>query len=376
MLSYISLHLPLNLPNFRQSRVTPRPILLRPDNFTRPQRTPWGGTRLLREFKADALGTASPPAIVGESWELSATPELPSATLYGESLGALLARDPVAMLGAEARLGRTSTGLLVKWLDAAEDLSLQIHPADDYRGLAPDQSGKPECWYVVAHAPGAGLYLGFQPGTDEARVRAVLEAGDDLSACMVFVPVARGDVIAVEPGMPHAIGRGVTLIEPQVVLPARRGVTYRYWDWNRRYDADGRPDAGGKPRALDLEHALAVTDWAQATDPTTLARCRAAGGWPAEDTNARVEPLCGPEPESPVRSPHLRMARALGDGQVHLPDWDVLRALTVVEGSLTLLGPGFELPLNRGHTAAVPAVCGALRIRLAQAHAVIAGLAL
>ena len=67
----------------------------------------------------------------------------------------------------------------------------------------------------------------------------------DASALLRFVPVAPGDFFTIGPGTPHAIGPGLTLVEPQQVLPGRRGLTYRYWDWNRRYDAEGRPDPQG-----------------------------------------------------------------------------------------------------------------------------------
>jgi mannose-6-phosphate isomerase len=338
------------------------------DNFTQPARTPWGGRRLVSRYKADLL-TAASDARVGESWELSVTPELPSLTPDGTPLAELLAADPPAMLGDEAALGRTRTALLVKWLDADDDLSLQIHPADDYGALADDESGKPESWYVVAAEPGAGLYLGFSPGTTAERVRDVLASGGDLSTLMAFVPVQPGDFAALDPGTPHAIGAGVTLIEPQLVLPGRKGVTYRYWDWNRRYDARGHRAAGGEPRPLHLEHALAVTDWTRATDPAWLATRRTSLGWPDPRGAARSEPVCGPDPGSPVTSRDLRVSRLLGHGETRLPAWNVLRAVTVVEGRVTF--PASGVVVNRGATVAVPAAAGALAVELASAHAVV-----
>ena len=74
--------------------------------------------------------------------------------------------------------------------------------------------------------------------------------------------------------MAHAVGRGVTLVEPQYVAPGRRGVTLRYWDWNRRYDAHGKQDANGQARELHVERALEVTDWARTSDPAYLAARR------------------------------------------------------------------------------------------------------
>ena len=226
--------------------------------------------------------------MVGESWELSVSPEFHSVTETGETLADALARQPEAMLGDEARGGSALTALLLKWLDAGDNLSLQIHPEDDYQGLSPAESGKLEAWYVVAHEAGAGLYLGFEPGVTRERVHAALVSGEDLSGLMRFVPVSRGDFVLLDPGTPHAVGKGVTLIEPQRVEPGRRGVTYRYWDWNRRYGDDGSVDPRGRLRELHVEHALAVTRWERATDPLWLATRRAALGWPdAELDRAR-----------------------------------------------------------------------------------------
>jgi len=205
-------------------------------------------------------------------------------------------------------------------------------------------------------------------------VRAALEHGDDLSRLMAFVPVARGDFALLAPGTPHAIGAGVTLIEPQRVLPGRVGVTYRYWDWNRRYDPQGRPHPEGAPRALHVDQALRVTDWARASDPTWLRSQRASFGWPELHGRARCEAMCGPEADARVRSDALRVARVLGDGECTLPDWQGLRALTVIEGELELSDDDdaqLRLRIPAGTTAALPAGCRRLRAVLHGAHALL-----
>jgi mannose-6-phosphate isomerase class I len=354
----------------------PLAIPLRPDNFTPPSRTPWGGTKLRTRYKRGlGLATGAAETPLGESWELSVADEFHTLTASGEPLGTVLARDPAAMLGDEARQGGRSTSLLVKWLDAADDLSLQIHPEDDYAGLAPLESGKIELWYVVDHEPGAGLYLGFKPNVREADVRSVLRDRADLSTLMTFVPVERGDVVLIEPGTPHAVGRGVTLLEPQLVVPGRRAVTYRYWDWNRRYRPDGTPGGAGTPRALHVEHALAVTRWDRATDPGWLASRRAALGWPEPDGPARIDRLCGPEPGCALPSPRLRAARLCGTGAAQLPAWNALRALTVVEGALQLVRGTDTFTVPAGTTVAVPACSGARAVELDRAHALVAAAA-
>ncbi|HEX4936066.1 MAG TPA: type I phosphomannose isomerase catalytic subunit, partial [Gemmatimonadaceae bacterium] len=124
--------------------------LLAPDNFTPASRTPWGGTRIVARYKP--FLALPPDTVVGESWEVSAGPEFPSRVeSVGAPLAELFAHDPRFFLGAEAPRGNTS--LLVKLLDAADNLSVQIHPSDAYEGLAPDECGKPESWYVLDAEP-------------------------------------------------------------------------------------------------------------------------------------------------------------------------------------------------------------------------------
>lgn len=355
-----------------------KPIALRPDNFTPPQRTPWGGPNLLLRHK-DALGLPLPPGTtVGESWELSAGVELPSATANGEPLAALLAADPGAMLGEEAELGRSTTALVVKWLDAGDDLSLQIHPADDTPGLGAGEGGKVEAWYVIAHEPEARIYLGFRPEVSERDVKRALALGEDLSVLMAHRPAHVGDLILLEPGTPHAIGRGNTLLEPQQVTPDKRALTYRYWDWNRRYDTSGMQSPLGAPRALHVQEALACTRWERATDPAWLAsRCHAFGSAQL-DADARCETLCAAarDPGTPaLRSEALRIARLVGSGETAVPAWQVLRSLTVIEGSVVLGAGDGALHVARGTTVAIPAACGALPCTLDAAHALVCAVA-
>lgn len=355
-----------------------RPLQLRSDNFTPPERTPWGGTRLVAIDKA-GLGLPYPSGTkVGESWELSAGVELPSRTLSGELLADVLARYPKAMLGEEAERGRLTSALLVKWLDAGDDLSLQLHPTDDARGLAADEAGKVEAWYVVAHEPGARIHLGFRAGVVERDVRLALERGDDLSELMAHRDVAVGDLFVLEPGTPHAVGRGVTLIEPQHVDPKKRALTYRYWDWNRRYDASGKPSPTGAPRALHVEQALTHTRWDRASDGAWLDACCARFGAPDLRASASTLELCGPSSSAGarhVRSSHLRMARMSGTGIAVLPGWHTLRSVTILEGRAIIGSGEASAEAQRGTTIAVPAGCGALPCKLEQAHAVVCAVA-
>jgi mannose-6-phosphate isomerase class I len=349
----------------------PKPLLLRPDNLTPPSRTPWGGRRIVDEYKRGLPlpGSLSAGDPTGESWEVSVEPDFPSR-LEGsdEPLSDVLARDLEAWVGPEAA-ARGGCPLLVKLLDAADDLSVQIHPDDHHPGLAAGESGKPESWYVLSVTPGAGLYLGLRSGVDENGLRTAIEAGEDVSQLLFFTEVAPGDFFVIEAGTAHAVGRGVTLVEPQRVLPGKRGITYRYWDWNRRYDPAGRPDAHGAPRTLHLAQALAVTRWDAPREQALLDRIRLRAGPPDPSAPARSDPLCGAR--GPVTSDALEVARLHGDGPLQLNPKPRLRALTVVAGAVHLRGEGFDLRVGRGRSAALPASLGPVTAHLEQAHAVI-----
>lgn len=344
-----------------------RPLLLQPDNFTPPARTPWGGRRIVDALKAEA--GLEVRGAVGEAWELSVEPDFPSRLVEGPLLDEVL-RSDAALLGREAELG--STALLVKLVDADDDLSVQIHPGEDDSALGADESGKPEAWYIVEATPGAGLYLGFREGVSRAEVATALARDAQIDALMSFVAVAPGDVFVIEPGTAHAIGKGVLLLEPQRVAPGRRGVTYRYWDWNRRYDATGRLDPNGEPRALHRERALEVTDWHGPRGKALIDRIRHRAGAAQTSHPAAIGILAGMD--GPLRSDVFSLCRLTGSGSLELPPADRLRALTVFEGRVVLDDGKERLTVPSGRTVVLPACLGLLRVELENAHAVVCGL--
>ena len=356
-----------------------RPLLLRADNFTPPQRTPWGGTRVLRELKA-AVPLApdrAAYACVGESWEVSVEPDFPSIVAdpgAERSLAAVIAEDPYAFVGREALRGARGTALLVKLIDTADELSVQIHPSDDYAGLGPDEAGKPESWYVVSREPGAGIYVGLAEGVTREGLAGALEAGADLAPMLGFVPVEPGDFFLIEAGTPHAIGRGLVLIEPQHVVPGKRGLTYRFWDWNRRYDAQGVLVAsGGASRTLHVKDALAVTRWDALRGAAFADSIRFRAGAPELHGPASLVRLAGPK--AALRSAWLDVARLAGTGVIPWPAAGVLVGLTVVAGTVTIVeSHGRETLVARGCSAALPACLGDVRLRLDEAHAVLASI--
>nr|ACU26452.1 phosphomannose isomerase [uncultured bacterium HF186_25m_18N5]ACU26503.1 phosphomannose isomerase [uncultured bacterium HF186_25m_27D22] len=330
------------------------PRLLRSDNLTPPTRTPWGGEEILGHYKADL--DLHRTGKVGESWEVSVEPSFPSLLAGTETLlSDAIAADPVGWLGPEvaARYGG-QTPLLIKLLDAADNLSVQVHPRDGDPELALDESGKPEAWIVLRARPGAGLYLGFQDGVAREDVVRCLERSGPLDRLMNFVTVSPGDAFVIAAGTPHAIGGGVTLIEPQFVTPGRRGVTYRFWDWNRRYDAEGQRDPSGAPRPLHVARSLAVTRWGGPTGEAFVSRCRAL------PRLLQAGPLVR---QRVVSWPWFVSERWRGSGTLTLPPLGTMWALTAFQGRAELETAGGVLTLRRGQSAVVPASAGALEVR-------------
>lgn len=334
--------------------VGPPPLRLRSDNFTPPTRTPWGGTRIRERYKA-GLDLPPGPAVVGESWEISVEPSFPSVAATGDqTLAGAIAAAPEAWLGREvAERHGGQTPLLIKLLDSAANLSVQVHPSDGDPGLAAGESGKPEAWIVLEAAPGAGLYLGFVEGVDRAAVESCIEAGGALDELMNLVTVAPGDGFIIAAGTPHAIGAGVTLIEPQIVSAGRRGITYRYWDWNRRYDGDGRLDPAGEPRALHLERSLAVTSWVRPRGEAFVATCRAP----------RSVIGTGPVERSTVVDwDHFVAEQWHGSGALSVPSCGTMQAVTCVAGRVAIAGLTGTLDLRCGQSGVLPAAAGALSV--------------
>jgi mannose-6-phosphate isomerase len=217
----------------------------------------WGGTAL-----AEALGHTLPDGRkIGESWEIVDRPEAQSVvdngSLAGQSLRAVIAREPAAVMGPNWPATRPFP-ILVKWLDCNERLSLQVHPP---ASVAPSLGGEPktENWYVAHARADAQLIVGFkQPTTPEAFTRAMQDG--TLDNLVNRVPVKAGDSVLVHSGQIHAIDSGNLILEIQ----QNSDTTYRVSDW-------GRVDAKGKPRELHLAQSMRSILW-DAPAPRVLAQ--------------------------------------------------------------------------------------------------------
>jgi len=331
-----------------------KPVVLRPDNFTPPTRTPWGGRKILDRYKA-SLGLILEHQVVGESWEVSVEPSFPSRLVEtDETLRQVIERAPEQWLGpATSDRHGGQTPLLIKLLDSADNLSVQVHPAEDDPDLAVGESGKLESWWVLDAEPGGGLFLGFREGVQEKDVRQCLEHEGALDQLLNFVPVAPGDTFVIQAGTVHAIGRGVTLVEPQYVQPGKRGLTYRFWDWNRRYDGEGNLDPSGKPRELHVDRSLQVTTWEQPRGQAFVDGCRV-----------------NPETLTPgdlgrhllVDWPWFIVELWEGTGRLPVPSVGTMTALTCVGGSAEVSAGDGTIALRSGLSAVVPAAAGPIEM--------------
>lgn len=330
------------------------PLLLEPELVARP----WGGRRLAH---LAPRGTA-PAGPIGEAWLAgpesrvvgvahrvvgAAPPGVRTTVGGGAPVGVRGARlAELAAAHGEAFVGRipfarygARVPLLVKLLDAAEPLSLQVHPDDAYalrEEAHTGHLGKTEAWYVLEAAPGASVLWGWERDVDEPSVRAAIEAGR-LEQLLRRVPVQAGDVIVNQAGVVHAVGAGILLYE----LQQASDLTYRLYDYDRR-------DERGRARELHLEKGLAV---------------------------ARLTPEATPEPTRPLGEGRTRLARteaftierwAVGceDGpreQVWQVAPDSLEVWTVLEGTVRLTSTAGRCDLRTHDTLLVPANAGMLR---------------
>ena len=227
----------------------------------------WGGRNLAR-----LLDRGLPPGIVAESWEVSAHPTAPTVAdrgpLRGRTLLELAAEHGAALVGrnAERACGPGRFPLLVKLLDAAEPLSVQVHPGDAHALARHGELGKTEMWHVLDASPGAEIVCGLTPGTDEAGLRRAL-AADKLDGCLNRLQVQAGDSALVPAGTVHAILGGSVILEVQ----QSSDVTYRLHDW-------GRLGPDGRTRQLHVESALEAIDFAGAPPKLSAPRAVVAAG--------------------------------------------------------------------------------------------------
>ena len=203
----------------------------------------WGGTY----FKAFNKGVSLDR--VSECWELSVRDADSSIIASGKDKGKLLVdvikKEDVGPIQDRFKY----FPILIKLIDAKENLSVQVHPSDDYALKNENSFGKSEMWHIISADKDSGLYVGLKKKCNKEEIKLALENGNILDY-LNFFPVKPGDTFVINPGTIHAIGKGVRLIEIQ----QNSNLTYRLYDYNR-------VDKFGNPRELHIQKALEVINY-------------------------------------------------------------------------------------------------------------------
>jgi mannose-6-phosphate isomerase len=204
----------------------------------------WGGERLKREWGKDS--ELSPLA---ETWELSCRDDGMMCRIENGEAAGLTLDEYIKSVGTCAVSNSYDGGrfpLLIKFIDAAKDLSVQVHPDDTYAAEHENDNGKTEMWYIVEADPGAQIVCGLADGVGREEFAAAV-ATNEYEKVLRYVDVKPGDVYFIPSGMAHAIGKGILIAEIQ----QNSDLTYRIYDY-------GRLGADGRPRQLHVEQAMAV----------------------------------------------------------------------------------------------------------------------
>jgi mannose-6-phosphate isomerase len=293
----------------------------------------WGGRDL-----ADLLSAPLPGAgPIGEAWVLSDRDDHPSRVangpLKGRTIAELLDRFPAQMMGELVQRFHRFP-LLLKFLDAREMLSVQVHPSDAHRDLLPaGESAKTEAWVVLKAGPESRIYAGLRPGITEGGLRQAIANGG-VADELAYITPHPGDAVFIPAGTVHTLGGGVVVFEVQ----QNSDVTFRLYDW-------GHVDAQtGQPRPLQVQEALACIDFA----------AHAAGP---------VVPVL--EATTPVKRERLFQCepfdvwRLRGQAPFTLGVSDVPRVLVCIEGEGKVEHEGSNYPVAKGDVWLLPAVVGA-----------------
>ncbi len=210
---------------------------------------PWGGNKL-----KTILNKNIPSNKTGESWEISAVPDnlsvVQTGYFAGQNLQKLVLKYQAALVGKKnyQKYGNNFP-LLIKYIDAADDLSIQVHPDDELAQKLHRSFGKNELWHIIQSDENACLYIGFKEGVTKDDYIKHLSEGN-LLPVINRIPVKAGDTFYIPAGTLHAIGKGILLAEVQ----QSSDITYRIFDWNRK-------GLNGKPRELHTELALEAIDF-------------------------------------------------------------------------------------------------------------------
>lgn len=289
----------------------------------------WGGRKI-----ETAFGKKLPAGEkIGESWELSGVDGdisvVSNGQLKGNNLQELTEIYMGDLVGDKVfeKYGEEFP-LLIKLIDADDNLSIQVHPDDKLAAERHNSFGKTEMWYVVGHEAGAELYLGFNQPVDKEKYLEYLKAGK-LAELLTAYKVQDGDSFFIPAGTIHAIGKGLLIAEIQQTSD----ITYRVFDWNR---VDPKT---GQGRELHTELALDAIEYKSRSDYKTVA---------APKVNA---------PVTLEKCPYFQTNSLIVDGET-VRDYAALDSFVIyicLEGNLELAYEGGVETMKKGETVLVPA---------------------
>lgn len=281
----------------------------------------WGGTKLREEYGYPVEGDD-----IGECWGIAAHDNGDCTIAKGTFLGMTLSglwKEHREVFGG---IGGDRFPLLVKIIDAKDDLSIQVHPDDTYAAEHEDGSfGKMECWYILDCPENASLVIGHNARTEEELVDMV--ENKRWGELIREIPVKKGDFIQIDPGTVHAIKGGLTILETQ----QNSDITYRVYDYDRL--------SNGKPRQLHVQQSLDVI--------TVPAK-------PVEDSVIHVDETKANELMELIRCQYYRVYKLDVKGEANVMMSQPFLIMSVVEGSGKLDGQ----PVKKGDHFILPAGYG------------------
>lgn len=287
----------------------------------------WGGTRLITDF-----GKVTSSDIIAESWELSTHPDGES-TVSGGKFNGLKLSEYIKANGGDECLGVNAAKfdffpLLIKFIDARDNLSIQVHPNDEYAMRVEGEYGKTEVWYVMDCTENSYLYYGLNRKISKEEFAERIK-NNTLLEVLNKVPVHKGDVFFIPSGTVHAICGGILICEVQ----QNSNTTYRVYDYDRR-------GADGKPRELHIDKAIEISDL-----------------FPP----AAVEEL----PENTIACCKYFTAKKIDCSSECEIDTDIscFRSLVILNGNGSLSLNGNKLDFKKGESIFIPAQNGKIEFR-------------
>jgi len=303
----------------------------------------WGGDRLKKDFnkKADFDKLA-------ESWELTVRPDgmnvIENGEYAGMTLGEFIDKATYAVIGDGYEGDRFP--VLIKFIDARDSLSIQVHPSDDYALKNENEFGKTEVWYIVDCDEDSELVFGLNEGYSKEAFDKACE-NNTVESLLGHVKVKKGDVFFIPSGMVHAIGAGNLICEIQ----QNSNVTYRVYDY-------GRLGADGKPREIHVEKAKDVIVNYTEEEINAIRYSKADVITP--DIIAACDKF--------KANHHAFTELALEAGK------DSFMSLTFIEGSGVIAFDGCEYAFTKGDTYYIPAGMGKFMLKSSGAEVITAGI--